>query len=72
MLDYLRNLRKSEEEKRQEALNAYLDDALTSKQRQKMASDLAQDEALRSSLDAVSHIQSETMRIRIGGMSNFV
>ena len=63
MLDYLRNLRKSEEENRQEALNAYLDDALTPEQRQKMDSDLAQDEALRVELAQIHLLKQQMHRL---------
>src|SRR5210317_1377019 len=63
MLDYLRNLTKSEEEKRQEALNAYLDGALTPKQRQKMDSDLAHDEALRVELEQIHLLKQQIHRL---------
>ena len=63
MLDYLRNLTKSEEEKRQETLNAYLDDALALGQRQQVESDLAQDEGQRAELDQMRLIQQQMRQL---------
>lgn len=51
MLDLLRNLTKSADEKQQELLNAYLDDALTPSQRQQFEQELAQDSDLQRSLE---------------------
>ncbi len=50
MFDYLRNLTKSAEEKRQEALNAYLDDALPPRERAQFERLLKQDADLRVDL----------------------
>ncbi len=50
MLDYLRNLTKSAEEKQQETMNAYLDNALTPRQRQRFEQELANDEDLQTQL----------------------
>ena len=63
MLDYLRNLTKSKEEKRQEALNAYLDDALAPEQRQQVESDLAQDEGQRAELDRMRLLQQQMRQL---------
>jgi hypothetical protein len=63
MFDYLRNLRKSDEERRQELLTAYLDGALTSKQRQQVESDLAQDEGLAAELDEMRLLQQEMRQL---------
>ena len=63
MLDYLRNLTKSEEEKRQEALNAYLDDALELEQRQQVESDLAQDADLKAELDQMRLLQQQMRQL---------
>lgn len=52
MFDFLRNLGKSDEEKIQEALTAYLDDALTPEERRRFEEQLAADEALRADLEA--------------------
>ena len=51
MLDFLRDLTKSDEEKRQEQLNAYLDDALTTRQRQQFEKTLANDLGLQAELE---------------------
>lgn len=57
MLDYLRNLRKSDEEKRQERLTAYLDNALTPRQRQQVEQDLAQDQELFAEVEQMRLLQ---------------
>lgn len=51
MFDFLRNFTKSAEEKRQEALSAYLSDALPPKERQQFEAQLAQDAALQAELE---------------------
>jgi hypothetical protein len=51
MFDFLRNLPKTEEEKRQERLSAYLDNALTSQQRQAFEKELDTDTTLQASLE---------------------
>ena len=51
MFDFLRNLRKSAEEKQQEQLHAYLDDALTPQEQQQFEREMAQDAALRAEVD---------------------
>lgn len=48
MFDFLRNLTKSAEEKRQEAITAYLDDALSPSERERFAAQLAQDTELQA------------------------
>jgi hypothetical protein len=48
MFDFLRNLTKSAAEKRQEALHAYVDNALTPGQRQRFEQDLKQDAGLQA------------------------
>lgn len=47
MFDFLRNLTKSAEEKRQEAVAAYVDEALSGRARQQFEQEMAQDDALR-------------------------
>ena len=47
MFDFLRNLTKSAEEKRQETVAAYLDGALNGRERQRFEQEMAQDGALR-------------------------
>lgn len=51
MFDWLRDLGKSQEEKRQEQLNAYLDNALTAGERQALEQELTRNEPLRSELE---------------------
>jgi anti-sigma factor RsiW len=63
MLDFLRNLRKSEEEKRQEALNAYLDDTLTSDQRQQLEEILEQDAGQQAQLDQMRLLQQQMRQL---------
>lgn len=59
MLDYLRDLTKSKEEKRQEALGAYLDGALAPGQREQIESDLAQDKGLQLELEQMSLLKQQ-------------
>ncbi len=59
MLDYLRDLTKSKEEKRQEALGAYLDGALAPGQREQLESDLAQDKGLQLELDQMRLLKQQ-------------
>ena len=63
MLDYWRNLRKSSEEKQQEALNAYLDDALTPQQRGQIEKDLATDPALQGQLDQMRALKQQMRQL---------
>ncbi len=51
MFDFLRNLTKSAEEKRQEAITAYLDDAMSSSERERFAAQLAQDPTLQAEVE---------------------
>ncbi len=51
MFDFLRNITKSAEEKQQEALSAYLSDALSPKERQQFEAQLAQDPGLQAELE---------------------
>lgn len=59
MIDYLRNLTKSAEEKQQEALNAYLDDALSPKERQRFEQQLARDADLRQEVEQRRALQAQ-------------
>ena len=63
MLDYLRNLTKSDEEKRQELLTADLVKALTPKQQQQVESELARDEALTAELDQMRILQQQMRQL---------
>ena len=53
MFDFIRNLTKSAEEKQQEAMNAYLDNALSPRQRAQFEQDLANDADLQSQVDGL-------------------
>lgn len=59
MFDFVRNLSKSEAEKRQEALSAYLDDTLSGRQRQAFEQQLAHDPDLRRELEALRLIRQQ-------------
>jgi anti-sigma factor RsiW len=59
MFDYLRNLTKSAEEKQQEALNAYLDDALSPQERQQFEQRLARDADLRLEVEQRRTLQMQ-------------
>ena len=63
MLDYLRNLRKSAEEQQQEALNAYLDDALAPQQRQQVENELAADANLQADLAQMRALQQQMRQL---------
>jgi hypothetical protein len=63
MFDFLRNLTKSAEEKREEALNAYLDDALTPRRRQQFEQDLAQNADLQSELDDLRFFKQQLRQL---------
>jgi anti-sigma factor RsiW len=63
MLDILRNLRKSDEEKGQEALNAYLDDALAPDQRQQVEKILEQDAGQQAKLDQMRLLRQEMRQL---------
>ena len=57
MLDFLRNLTKSAEEKRQEQLHAYVSDSLSEKERQQFEASLAADEALQAEVDNLQQMR---------------
>ncbi len=59
MFDYLRNITKSDEEKQQEALNAYLDNALTLKERQRFEQHLAQNPDLQAQLSQIRSLKQQ-------------
>lgn len=59
MFDYLRNLTKSAEEKQQEALNAYLDDALAPQERQQFEQLLTRDVDLRQAVEQRRALQMQ-------------
>lgn len=51
MFDFLRNLTKSAEEKRQEAITAYLDDMMSPNERERFAAQLAQEPTLQAEVE---------------------
>jgi len=72
MFDFLRDLRKSDEDKRQEALTAYLDDALTPGENERFEQRLAADEDLYASLEEQRLIRASMRRLpRLRAPRNF-
>lgn len=72
MFDFLRDLRKSEEERRQEALSAYLDNVLTPTERQRFEQQLASDDVLRAELEEQRLIKASMSRLpRMRAPRNF-
>lgn len=72
MFDFLRDLRKSEEEKRQETLSAYLDGALTPEEKKRFERLLASDETLRANLEEQRLIKASLRRLpRMRAPRNF-
>ena len=72
MFDFLRDLRKSEEDKNQEALTAYLDNALTPAEKERFEQLLATDESLRASLEEQRLIGASMRRLpRMRAPRNF-
>jgi hypothetical protein len=72
MFDFLRELRKSDEERRQEALSAYLDGALTPAEMQRFERQVASDEALQAELEEQRLIKASLSRLpRLRAPRNF-
>jgi hypothetical protein len=68
MFEFLRNLTKTDDERRQEILTAYLDDSLSPKDRRRFEQWLAEDDALRANLEQQSTIKevvSQLPRVRV-------
>ena len=63
MFDFLRQFRQTAEEKRQEALSAYLDDALPPRQREAFERLLDEDAELRRELTAQRRIRQQMLRL---------
>lgn len=63
MFDFLRNLTKSAEEKRQEAVAAYLDGALNDRERQRLEQEMAQDAVLRAHIEQLLLIKQSLRRL---------
>lgn len=73
MFDFLRNITKSAEEKRQERLNAYLDNALSAQERRRFEQELEQDAALRAELEALRWVKLSVQQVpRVRAPRNFV
>lgn len=72
MFDFLRNLTKSDQEKRRERLNAYLDGELSPRERRRFEQELEEDEALRASLDELRWIKLNIQQLpRVRAPRNF-
>ena len=63
MFDFLRNLTKSAEEKRQETVAAYLDGVLNGRSRQQFEQEMAQDEALRLEVEQLMLIKQSLRQL---------
>ena len=63
MFNFLRNLTKSAEEKRQEAVTAYLDEALNDRERQRFEQEMAQDAALRAHVEQLLLIKQSLRQL---------
>ena len=63
MFDFLRNLTKSAEEKHQERVHAYLDEALTPRQRQQFEQDMAQDSGLQAEIDHLRLLKQQLRQL---------
>ncbi|MFW6069203.1 MAG: anti-sigma factor family protein [Chloroflexota bacterium] len=73
MFDFLRNITKSAEEKRQERLNAYLDNALSAQERRRFEQELEQDAGLRAELEALRWVKLSVQQVpRVRAPRNFV
>jgi anti-sigma factor RsiW len=72
MLDYLANWRKSDEERRQETITAYLDGALAPKQKRLFEEQLASNQALRHDVEQQRHLKRSLTQIpRLRSPRNF-
>jgi len=72
MFDFLRNLTKTEAEKQQEMLSAYLDNALTPAEREKFEAQLSSDTTLRASLEQQRQIKENVGQLpRLRAPRNF-
>jgi len=63
MFDFLRDLRKTAEEKHQERVQAYLDDALTPRQRQQFEQEMTQDSGLQAEIDSLQLIKQQLRQL---------
>ena len=63
MFDFLRNLTKSAEEKRQETMAAYVDGVLDGRSRQQFEQELAQDDALRLEVEQLQLIKQSLRQL---------
>jgi hypothetical protein len=73
MANLFQNFRKSGEQRRQEALNAYLDNGLTPGERQRFEQEVGRDPALRAELEQLRFVKNELRRMpRVRAPRNFV
>lgn len=73
MFDFLRNITKPVEEKRQERLNAYLDGALSTQERRRFEKELANDAELRADLERLQWVKMSVEKLpRVRAPRNFV
>jgi hypothetical protein len=63
MAEFFQNRRKAEDERRQEALNAYLDNALTPAERRRFERAIAGDPALRADLERLRFVKAQISRL---------
>lgn len=73
MFDFLRSITKSAEEKRQERLSAYLDDALSAQERRRFEQELEQDAELRAEMEQLRWVKLSVQELpRVRAPRNFV
>lgn len=73
MFDFLRNITKPAEEKRQERLNAYLDGALSTQEQRRFETELEQDAELRADLEQLRWVQLSVEQLpRVRAPRNFI
>lgn len=73
MFDFLRNITKPAEEKRQERLNAYLDDALSAQELRRFEQELEQDAELRADLEQLRWVKLSVQQVpRVRAPRNFI
>lgn len=72
MFDFLRNLTRSADDRRQEALNAYLDNALSAREQTRLEQQLAADPVLEAELNQLRQVKSRLHQLpRLRAPRNF-